>query len=40
MLKQATGHTDEAVEKLSPGMERIIRNPAKTMQYEKWYVML
>jgi hypothetical protein len=34
MFKGATGHTEEAIEKLSPGMEKVFRNLPKTMQYE------
>jgi uncharacterized repeat protein (TIGR04076 family) len=34
MFKGATGHTEEAVERLSPGMEKVFRNLPKTMQYE------
>ena len=34
MFKGATGHKDEDVEKLSPGMEKVYRNLPKTLQYE------
>jgi hypothetical protein len=34
MFKGATGHTEEAIEKLSTGMEKVFRNLPKTMQYE------
>ena len=34
MFKGSTGHTDEAIAKLHPGMEKIFNNVSKTMQYQ------
>jgi hypothetical protein len=34
MFKGATGHNDEAVAKLAPGMEKLFRNVPKTLQYQ------
>ena len=34
MFKGATGHNDEAVAKLAPGMEKLFKNVPKTLQYQ------